>query len=236
MNVQTIRELDKMIRCNPNDVKAYTNRGNAYRYEGNYDREIEDCNKAIKINPEDDTAYNIKGWVYRCKKDYDRAIQNYGKAIEFNPKFALAYSNRGNAYTCKGEYDKAIEDLNEAIRLDSEHALAYINRGTAYFHKGDSDRAVEDWDNALRLCPNYETLIDGNFEYGGEVEVEAAIEPLESMIPRNPESATDYYYYGLLYLFWNHKINSRRYFERALELGYSDQDKVKDYIQNLTNP
>ncbi len=42
MNGQTIRELDEIIRLNPEDAKAYINRGYAYYEKGDYDQAISD--------------------------------------------------------------------------------------------------------------------------------------------------------------------------------------------------
>ena len=47
MNDQTIRELDEAIRLNPEDAKAYINRGDAYEKRGEYDRAIEDYSKLL---------------------------------------------------------------------------------------------------------------------------------------------------------------------------------------------
>jgi tetratricopeptide (TPR) repeat protein len=44
-------DCNSALRLDPNHVLAYTNRGNAYYFKGNYDRAIEDYTAALRINP-----------------------------------------------------------------------------------------------------------------------------------------------------------------------------------------
>ena len=127
--------------------------------------------------------------------------------------------------------------MNEAIRLNPEFALHYLIRGNVHYELGNFDMAPEDYDNAVRLCPDYETdFVDCNFAHGGKEAVEAAIKFLDYHLldyPTPPESATEFYYYGVRTLFTGHRLNARRYFERARELGFHDLDKIEKHLENL---
>ena len=132
--------------------------------------------------------------------------------------------------------DQTIRELDEAIRLNPENATNYINRGYAYSKKGDFERAIEDYDGAVRLCSNYEIdFIDSKFANGGQEEVEAGIELLNSMIGSPPESAADFYYTGVKALFNNDRLTARHAFKIALELGYENRAEVKRHLENLEN-
>jgi len=66
------------------DAEAYTSRGLAYLYKGQYDQAISDCNRAIEINPRNIETLNIRGDAYRFKGQYDKAISDFNKAIEIS--------------------------------------------------------------------------------------------------------------------------------------------------------
>ena len=130
--------------------------------------------------------------------------------------------------------DQTIRELDEAIRLNPEDATAYLNRGYAYFQQDDYDKAIEDFDRAVRICSNYETdFVDSGFVQGGKEAIEAAIELLNGRVNSLSESAGDFYWAGVKSLFYNDKFTAQGCFERALDLGYKDREKVKEHLENL---
>ena len=143
---------------NPIAAEAYSNRGIAKRYKGDYDGAIADYNKAIELftdNNDKARTCNNRGISKSEKGDYDGAIEDYTRAIELKPDFAAAYINRGNAKDDKGDYDGAIEDYTRAIELNPDYAKAYNNRGNAKNDKGDHDGAIADYNKAIELKPDY---------------------------------------------------------------------------------
>jgi tetratricopeptide (TPR) repeat protein len=151
---RAIADFTQATRLDPNNAKAYIERGGAYSAKGDYDRAIADYNQALRLDPNNAVAYSNRGKAYSDKGDYDRAIEDHNQALRLNPNFAGAYNNRGNAYSFKGDYDRAIADYNQALRLNPNDAAAYNNRGNAYSAKGDYDRGIADYTQVLRLNPN----------------------------------------------------------------------------------
>ena len=130
--------------------------------------------------------------------------------------------------------DQTIRELDEAARLNPGDAKAYLNRRYANYKKGDYDRAIEDYDNAVRLCSNYQTdFIDSHFAHGGMEIFNAGIELLDSVVGSPCKSAVDFYYSGISILFSGNKHKARRRFERARELGFEDDDKITEHLENL---
>ena len=148
-----IASFTQALLLNPNDVKSYVNRGNAY-YEiaqrsGDPDKDykgaIEDFNRALRLNPAQVEAYVGRGMVrfevgqYSKEPDreYKKALEDLDEALRRNPDYAKAYVHRGvvryrlaqhNGDSNKG-YNQAIEDFNQALRLNPQEAEAYIKRG-----------------------------------------------------------------------------------------------------------
>jgi tetratricopeptide (TPR) repeat protein len=59
-----IRDFDKVIELNPNDVMAYLNRGIVNIGVKQHYAAIKDFNKTIELNPNDALAYLYRGYAY----------------------------------------------------------------------------------------------------------------------------------------------------------------------------
>lgn len=150
---EAIENFDRAIQANPNDAKAYVNRGNAYyesaQHSGDPDKDykgaMENFSRALSINPNEVEAYVSRGMVrseiaqYSKDSDggYKQAIEDFNQALHRNPTYAKAYFQRGivryklaqyNGDSDKG-YKQALEDFNQALRLDPQEAEAYVRRG-----------------------------------------------------------------------------------------------------------
>jgi Tfp pilus assembly protein PilF len=82
-------------------VEAY-NRGNAYYWEGDYDRAIADYNQAIRLDPNHYQTYFNRGWVYSYKGMNDRAIEDYNATLRIDPNDANARNNLETARRARG--------------------------------------------------------------------------------------------------------------------------------------
>ena len=125
---KAIEAYTRAIELNPNDAKAYKNRGAAYGRKRQYDRAIGDYNKAIAIDPNYAYTYIYRGVAYGRKGQYDREIEDYNKAIAINPNDAYAYNRRGFAYKNKGQYDRAISDFQKACDMGDELGCRNLQR------------------------------------------------------------------------------------------------------------
>ena len=66
---RAIADFTQAIRLDPNDTKAYTERGSAYNAKGDNDRAIADFTQALRLNSNDVAAYNNRGNAYYYKGD-----------------------------------------------------------------------------------------------------------------------------------------------------------------------
>ena len=102
---------------------------------------------------------------------------------------------------------------------------------------GDYNLAIKDYDNAVRLCPDYATdFVDDNFRFGGEDAVHQARELLKSVSDdcwNSGDKAAAAYYSGVSILFSANKHKARRRFETARELGFKDDSKIAEHLENL---
>lgn len=143
------------ITLDPQDAKAYNNRGIAYVEQGEIETAIEDFTQAIILDPQLASVYNNRGNAYTKLGEIETAIEDYSQAIILDPQDVNAYYNRGLAYFEQGEFEIAIEDFTQAITLDPQDAEAYYFRGIAYGDFGEFETAIEDFTQAIALNPQF---------------------------------------------------------------------------------
>lgn len=159
---QKIKEADRALRLNPNDVKALHQRGAAIvQLFGEYDYQlaIRDYNRILQLNPNDNIAYRQLGEIHYRLRDYQIAIQNYDRALRIYPTDGETYLQRGNARQELGDFKGAIEDYEQAIRIDYNGSSYLL--GTKYQdaylrlhgNKSSLENLRQDYDRALRSNP-----------------------------------------------------------------------------------
>lgn len=146
-----IRDLTKVIKLNPNDSIAYTERGRIYYMMNDYKSCIEDLSVAIGLKPNNSTAYTMRGRVYKREGDDEAAIRDLTKAIEIDPKNSEAYMMRADAFVGIHQLPKAIEDFSEIIRLTPDDGEAYETRARAYLLSKEFDKMASDCQKCREL-------------------------------------------------------------------------------------
>jgi len=141
-------------------ARAYTNRGEAYDQQGDFDKAMADLDQSIRLYPKDTDAYHDRGNAHNDRGEYDAAIADFDQALRLDPKSAWSFKDRGAAWGYKGDYGRALADVNEAIRLNSRFGEAYYSRGQLEFYEGQFDRAASDLDAVLTLAGDDNWLKD----------------------------------------------------------------------------
>ena len=104
------------------NAQEYSDRGEKYFSERNFDGAIADYTEVIKLEPDNPFAYSKRGISYIQKKELDLAIADFTEAIRLEPnKFGDFYVDRGCAYNIKGEKALAIADLEMAVKIDPQN-------------------------------------------------------------------------------------------------------------------
>lgn len=113
-------------------AEAYTFRGWAYSYLGNYQRAIEECLQAIQVDPDFGNPYNDIG-AYLIEQDkWDEAIPWLEKA-KLAPRYearGYPHFNLGRVYEHKHDFVRARKCYADALAVDRRYtaALAGVRR------------------------------------------------------------------------------------------------------------
>ena len=135
---EAIEDYTKIIKLEPDNVKAFLDRGMVY-------------SQIAELIRQGGTA---------CSqiKEYDDAIKNYNEVLNLSPENASAYQYRGMAYSQKGEYNKAISDFNDSIRIKPNECLSYMGRGIAYHELCMYKQSISDFEKLIDLNPDKNTI------------------------------------------------------------------------------
>ena len=113
--------LTKAIKLKPDDIDAYSYRGQAKYEKGDYTGAIDDFTKVIELKPDEFDPYMYRGFAKERSGDHDGAIADYTKIIrhEQGPTVLLdgAYYNRGCSKKAKGDLEGAAADFNKLLEL-----------------------------------------------------------------------------------------------------------------------
>ncbi len=154
-DILALADYNRKIQRNPNDAKAYFNRGFLKKTKIQDNRgALADYDRAIQLNPNFDLAYGNRGLLKADKfQDYRGALTDYNLAVSINPNYAKAYCNRGILKVNNlHDYQGSLVDYNWAIKLNSNYANAYYNRGLLKAQKlNDRSGAINDMKQAATL-------------------------------------------------------------------------------------
>ena len=217
---KAIEHYSKSIDLNPQMLRIYNNRGNAYSRMNDLDCAIEDYNKVLALEPNYAPAYNNRGSSYHDKGDLDRAIEDYNKALALQPDYAAAYANRGTAYYDKGDLERAIQDFNKALELEPGLASAYLGRANVYLETGEFDRAFQDYDSILVQEPdNAHAYCNRGRAYLAQGDVDRALKDLNKSLEFMPINAPAYFSRGIAWLHLSKWANAKSDLETAKNQG-----------------
>ena len=118
--------------------EAYTFRGWAYSFMGDYDRAMFECFQAIKLDPEFGNPYNDIGAYLIEQEKWEEAIPWFEKAIVAKRYEARCYPhfNLGRVYEHKHKFQLARQCYANALALERNYtaALAGVRRLRAMFN------------------------------------------------------------------------------------------------------
>lgn len=151
---ERIKNYEKSINANPQNLDAIINLANAQDEIGEYDKALANYNKALELDDKCALAYNNRGFTYYQKKEYEKALNDYNKAIFLNPKLQIAEDNKQkliNELKNKPEYTKILEESKK----ETQNYKYYFNLGLAEARNGNLTEAEEAYDKSIDLNPHY---------------------------------------------------------------------------------
>ncbi|MFB2972497.1 tetratricopeptide repeat protein [Aerosakkonema sp. BLCC-F183] len=148
---ETLADMNRRIKQNPDDAKALAHRGENYRLTGQFEAALNDFNRSIELEPDYAWAHAHRGETYRLMKCYEEAIADLSRSLALNPKHAWTLAHRGASYYQLKQYRNALIDINQAIGLQPDYPWALVYRINLYIRMGSYEEALVDFDRAIAL-------------------------------------------------------------------------------------
>jgi len=135
-------------------AEQYTQEGNAYAKEKQYDKAVDAFRLAIKLNPNLAAAYFGLGTTYANMGRVSDALEPMKSAARLDPNNSLAHLNLGRLLASLRHPDEAMTELNEAKRLSPNDPNVHNEIGNVLHNSfGRIADALAEYIEARRLNP-----------------------------------------------------------------------------------
>jgi len=151
---ESIAELEKVIREEPNTRMAYLALGRCYRRLKQTDKAIPMFRKAAETMPGFGPAQYELGRTLVESGDWAGAIPAFEAAVADSPKEAEWHFDLGAIYERTRRIPEAMAQFRETLKLDPNHLRANLLLGRLLGMNGDAARALPFLETAARIKPD----------------------------------------------------------------------------------
>lgn len=102
---------------NPDDQKAWFNKGVALDALGRHEDALQAYDKATELSPKDKKAWINKGAALSELLRNEEALEAFNKAIDLDPASKMALNNKGRVLTLLGRDEEAEKSFQKAMEL-----------------------------------------------------------------------------------------------------------------------
>jgi TolB-like protein len=243
---QTILELDKAIKLNPNNGVAYAIKGATYsNYNLSLVKSIENSLKAVTLDRGEglhDLLFLV-GWTYLEAGFIDKAKYYYSEALKLDGDSVDYYNNLGIIEGMNGNYRNAIEFRLKGYAIDTNNTYTIRGLGADYLSLGqykESLKYYKRWINALGNLPEYDLHRIGyaywqngyteEAEYYFDIQIEYSNKEIELGRPEG-QSLNVYYDLASIYAFREENDNAfenLRIFNQVKIINFGRMNLIKN--------
>ncbi len=210
--------------------QAYFNKANALANSNRPKEAIAAYEEYLERDKENDDAYCYLGECYLNLEQYSEALVNYRKAIRLNKNNSNAWYGSGLIMWMEGQLSEALTNLKKALKLDDENPDFWLMYGKIYHEMEEYDQAETAFSKSTVLDPdNAEGWISfAELEYD-RGNLSKSIEILKNAGEVIKDDPTINYRLTAYLLENNDELSATGYFEKALEVDFSNYRVLFDY-------
>jgi protein O-mannosyl-transferase len=147
------RHMNEAVRYDPQNYKAWRNKGSLHLRQGKTKEALDALNKSIQLYPYA-KSYFTRAILYHSTLNYKLAIADLNKVLEHQANNARAYYIKADCEEQLGIYGEAMEDYSKAIAYDDHEPIFLMRRGILQAKNGHKKAALIDLDKAVALKPD----------------------------------------------------------------------------------
>ena len=208
------------IKATPDNMRAYTNLGNAYQEAGQIDQAVSCYRQALRIFPDLAPAHNNLGLILRSRGQIDQAISHFRRAVDYRADFTAARQNLADTLRAQGKLDQALVQYQLLLQNKPENLPARCDLADVLAAQGKTDQAINIYRQILHNHPEYGAA---HFYLAvilqSQGDIDRAINHFQSALAGNPRHAPTLYYLGVLFKTKGRLDQAVTYFKQALQIN-----------------
>lgn len=183
--------LEKRLKDNPEDLRAWVDRGGILVKLQRHQEALDSYDKAIAIEDNFYRAWIGKGITLFFLQRYQEALEAYDRAVESRPEYYLAWHNRGSFLADGFQlYDEAINSYQKAIDLNPIFDAARRDLGMVLMKSDRNMEAFAAFNKAIEVNPhNFQFWVGRGMALTKLKRYDEALVNFDKALSINPEDA-----------------------------------------------
>lgn len=183
-----IKYVNKALRIDENNARAYYIKGSIYRESGDSARAISSFETAVEQDNRYEDAFYDLGLMYAARKN-PVAFQYYDNVIRINPSSQPARYAKAKLLQDMNRIDEALKSYEETQKLTKNCDNCLYNMGAIYLEiKKDNKRALDCFSEALLINnTNAQTYFARGYTYSKLNDKESAKADFNMCIKLQPD-------------------------------------------------
>ncbi len=214
------KEISGFLKMFPRDAAFYTELGEIYSLQKNYDQALAQFFKAVQLDPGQATALSKIGETYFLRKDYTQAESFINRALAINPQLQRAYFNLGLIAEARGNPQAAGELYRRELEVNPKAFRAAYNLAELLRQAGQQEQAVTYYRQALEANPEFNIpyFMIAKYYIDRKENLEEAIRLCQQGVTLRPEdkyTAFGYFVLADIYSYLNQPAQSQENLQKA---------------------
>jgi len=146
--------FNRSLELNPDRIKTYLQRGEAYLYLGNYRACLPDLNRFISESEDSlslSQAYELMGYSHELSDNYEIGYTAFDNSLNFRPNDTHLLYHRGLCANQIKKYEHAFDDLTKVVSERPEYENGLVQLGYTLIRLRRFDTAIDTLNRAINL-------------------------------------------------------------------------------------
>ncbi len=188
---QTIKDLDRALEIDPDDLIGLRNKGIILVNLGKYEEAIKVIDDLLEKYPNNSRILSRKGLSLEILGKHSEALEYLDKALEIDPNDLTGLRNKGIVLVNLGKYEEAIKVIDRVLSLDPSDSEILLFKAIALESQGlAAEQFIQFYEKSMKINTNdLEMLCNIGFhitQMGGYENAIKYFDRVLSIEPNNP--------------------------------------------------
>ncbi len=176
------------IDVDPANFISYDTLGNAYFYNGDYDKALSYFSKAIQVRPQYVSSQTGMGNTLNKLGRNQEAETFYREALKLSPQDPMIHERLASVLAAQMKFKDSMHEYKAALALNPGSADYHYSLANLLMSMGDADQAARYYRNVLALIPgNFQVRNKLAFAYAASNRLDAAAREYSEILKVQPD-------------------------------------------------